>query len=772
MVFALMILGAMTTSFAATQGKDVVEIDTGSTVSTPVATPNAPAEVKTVKTVAEAKNADAGLLEDVSIGESQVVIKGKNLSLLKTFTLDDGRIVLDFKNCKLASHALNVTGTGVIKGARWAVRGNDARLVLLASIGVKGKPQKTESGYTFSYGSGGPKKSAEVSKSAPVEKSKASEKSKTEIVKTEEAVPVTPISRLIGQALKPMENGWKIILTMDSPARYKILKLTGPDRVLVHFTNTKMDLADKDVFQKLDGAKSKGLLQFQARQYMQKPVPITEVALTLAPGASFQVDRDANQVVLVVTNLPVSEKTAAKAGNLNQLVSVDVDGADLKTVLKALGQEAGYDTDISDAVDGAVNQKLKDVPLRTALAVLLTPGNYQYEIQGNLLRVGSPAYLVVSKSLMPHVTDIISVGSMSPTDLDTLVRAILPATNASKGTADSTRNVLVLNGTPGDIAEYKAAMRDLKLDSSEADRITRVVKLNYADPALTAALVKPYLTPMGKAQIDTRGQSLVLWESASNMGVLLELIKELDVPLQQVLIESTIVEVNISKVNDIGVNWTATQSGDPNLVGSVYQPAGQVAGSTSPGTLSFGTLKSGFNISATLSALESKQNGKVISRPKIATSNGQAAMIQTIENVIYIVGATTVNNGTATTTYSSSSLALPIALNVLPRITDDGKITTSIGVTITSQSGNAVGLPGGGTAQPPTTTQQAQTTVTVKNGETIVIGGLVRDTVEDDVTRVPLLGSLPILGSLFRNTTKTTKKVELIIFVTPTLMEN
>jgi len=205
----------------------------------------------------------------------------------------------------------------------------------------------------------------------------------------------------------------------------------------------------------------------------------------------------------------------------------------------------------------------------------------------------------------------------------------------------------------------------------------------------------------------------------------------------------------------------------------VYQPAGQLANSTSPGTLAFGTLKSGFNINATLSALESHQSGKIISRPKIATSNGQAAMIQTVENVVYNIVAITVNNGTSTTSASSVMLALPISLNVTPRITDDGKITTSIGVTITSETRapQAIGSTGS-TSQPETTVQQAQTTVTVKNGETIVIGGLVRDTIEDDVQRVPLLGSLPILGALFRNTTKTTKKVELIIFITPTLMES
>jgi type II secretory pathway component GspD/PulD (secretin) len=230
--------------------------------------------------------------------------------------------------------------------------------------------------------------------------------------------------------------------------------------------------------------------------------------------------------------------------------------------------------------------------------------------------------------------------------------------------------------------------------------------------------------------------------------------------------------VNIEKLSQVGVDWTASRSGDPSITGSLYQPAGTAAGLTDPGTLAFGTLKSGFNINATLSALESHSNGKIISRPKIATSNGQAAMIQTVENVVYITASTTVNNGTTTTTYASATVALPIVLNVTPRITDDGRITSNIAVTITSETVAPVAIGGGTTSQPETTTQQAQTTVTVKNGETIVIGGLVRDTVQETIQRVPLLGSLPILGTLFRNTSKDNKKVELIIFITPTLLEN
>jgi len=773
-VVALTLIWAATTLFASAQTKGVLEIDTGASA---VASPTAVAETKAVAK-AVASTLSGGLLEDVVLGEGKVSVLGKNVPEPKISNLDGGRVLMVFKGSALAKPSLSVTGTGLVKTARWAAHGADAHVVLVVTKALKGTGSKDEGGYTYKFDSvpetsslstSATAKKAEAQAAKPATKAEVAAIPASTNPSNQEAPAVLPAARLIGQAMKSTENGWKIILTLDSPARYKVLKLTSPDRVLVHFENTKLDVAEKDLRKKLDGAKSKGLLSMEARQIIQKPQPRAEVLVTLAPGASFQVDRDANQVVLGVTQSSVVSSPVAKTANLNQNVSLDVSNADLRLVIQSLAQEAGFESEVSASVTTTVNQHLKDVPLKTALAILLTPGQYKYEVDGNMIRVGTADELQVTKALLPHRTEIISAGGMKATNLQSLVDSILPETNTAKTQIDTDRNAVIVYGTAGDIAQYKAAMRDLKLDSSETDRITRVVKLNYASPTSAKELLEQYLTPMGKAQIDARSQSLVLWETANNMGVLLELIKELDVPLQQVLIESTIVEVNISKVSDIGVDWSASRTSDPRVSASLSQRA---SNSINPGELSFGTIKSGFNVNAALTALETHQNGKVISRPKIATSNGQEAIIQTTENVVYVTQELTVNNGTSTVTTTSFTLPLPISLKVIPRITDDGRITTDIAVTITSVSGTAIALPGGGQSQPPTTKQEAQTKLTVKNGETIVIGGLVRDTIQDNVNKVPLLGSVPILGSLFRSTTKTTKKVELIIFITPTLMES
>ncbi len=753
---------------------DEFDFSSGGAVATPA--PAAKGEAPKAKP----EMAPSGTLQDVVVDEAGVAISGQNLPTPSSSTLDNGRVLLKFKDTAVKPVTKALKGAGAVVEAHWAYHSDkkETWLVLTVKAGNQGKIEKTEKGFSYRFGAPSKETQAVAPKTAPTAlttPTPVTGKGSGNANAAAESVPALAhgSARLIGQMVKPLSDGYKVVLTSDSPVRYKVHKLVSPDRVLILFNDTKMDLSDKNRNLKVEveSGKPGGLLRVEAQQLKLKPSPISEVILTLLPGALFQVDRDANQVVVTVTAAHPSEKMTARTGNLGTLVSVDLQGADLPTVLKALGAEAGFEVDVLKDVVGTVNQRLKDVPLRTALAILLSSANpsgvgYQYEVQGNLLRVGTASALANSKLNMPHITELITPGNMTAVQLDTLVKAVLPVSNAIKTTPDVTRNVLVLNGTPSDVAEYKSAMRDLKLDSSDTDRITRVVKLNYADPAALKPMLTQYLTPVGQIQVDPRSQSLIVWESAANMGVILEVIKELDVELQQVLIESTIVEVNTDHLNELGVLWTADNGGvNPGVSAGLTQ-----LGSTfNPGAINFLTARAGFNVNATLNALESNQDGKIISRPKIATLNGQAALIETTENVIFTTQSITFPpaGSNPIITQSFVALPLPISLKVTPRITDDGKITTVIEVNITSASGPAP--PSG---PPPTTVQHAITTLTVKNGETIVIGGLVRDIVQTTVKRIPLLGSLPILGALFRNTAKENKKVELIIFVTPTLLES
>ena len=682
-----------------------------------------------------------------------------------------GKILLIFKGTKLATLP-KVQVSGAVKAVRAANHGTDAWVVIDEDAVTAFNFDTTESGLKMTLTAGAPVAVAPKSDSpAPAATSKAAPE-------VSDAAPSSSdkksYARLLDASLRPMDGSLKIVLTADSPAKYTVRKLSIPEKLVIHFMNTHLDVPASE--QKVQGdsalmAKS-GLLSLELRQIGQNFSPISEALISIAPGTTYQIDRNLNQIVVSLTPPPVAEKPVERTGNLNQLISAELAGADLGAVVKTLADQAGFDVDMSSApVTGLVNEKFKNVPLKNALAVLLAPGNYTYEVQGNILRIGTQTTLTASKKILPQITDVIQpAGGMTPTQLQTLVQPILSASNAVSTEVDPVRNMLIVHGTASDVEEYKQAMRDLKLEpGEETNRITRVVKLNYADPASMMTILATYLTPIGHVQVDPRTQDLVIWEVPENMGVLLELVKEMDVKAPQVLIESNLVEVSDEKDLNLGIRWDINKAGGDTIASTANMLPTNLSGNiTTPPSFTFGTVKDNASITAQLEALETKKKGKIISRPRIATASGVAAEIDTVQNVVVQTIQNIIVQGAGTNqTITFNTVAVPINLKVLPRITDDGRITTQMAVTVTSITGTA---PSGG--PPPTTVETATTTITTKNGETIVIGGLVQETIQEEEDGIPLLQDLPILGSLFQSKSHTHQKQELIIFVTPTLIED
>ena len=690
-----------------------------------------------------------------------VSINGTALSEPSVEKISDKKLLIKFENTTLLLGAHLKFNNDFVKSIRSAAHDKAAWVVLDVAKVQNWTVNKTSSGYTLLLQAD--KTSQDLVQITPVVDNQ------TSLLDSSKASESGLFTRLIETSIKPLDKGIKLVLTSDQPAKYTFRKLSQPEKLILRFHATKLEVAEK--LRRFTGGDMEfvkgGLISMELRQIGPQFSPISEVILTLVPGTLNEIDRDLNQVVITLVAPVVSEKSTEKKADINQLVSMDIESADLNAVLKTLASESGFDVDfVSGPVVGVVNEKFDNVPLKTALSNLLAPGAYGYEVQGNRLRIGTQALLKSTKLTLPKITEIIHAsGGFTPAQLDTLVRAILDPNNASITAIDTVRNVIILNGTVGDVEQYKRTIDDLKLGSDAmGDRITKVVKLNYSDPTIVMGILTPYLTPVGKVQVEPRTTSLILWETAANMGVLLELVKELDIKSPQVLIESNIVEIDKSNSLALGFNWNLTQApGNPSLNGSLAGSIPAVAGS-----LGFGTVQGGVDISGTLSAMETKQLGKIISRPRVATASGVAAEIDSIENVIYTTNTQTIGlGGVVYNTLTYNKLALPVDLKITPRITDDGRITTVIVASVTSQTGDAAG-----TGPPPTSQQTANTTITIKNGETIVMGGLVRDTVTDSYSGVPLLMNLPLIGDLFQQKSLSHQKVELVIFITPTIIQD
>jgi general secretion pathway protein D len=262
-------------------------------------------------------------------------------------------------------------------------------------------------------------------------------------------------------------------------------------------------------------------------------------------------------------------------------------------------------------------------------------------------------------------------------------------------------------------------------------------------------------------EADTETNSLLVLTSTKNYDKIKPILDELDKPVGQVLIKCLFAEITYSDNVDFGTEFSML-----NL---------RSDGSSTQTSTIFGEPLQGLfvnNISGdldiTLHGLQEAGKLHILSRPYILTSNNQSATITVGSQVPFATGETTSNVGTQTTTEYRD---IGIILEVTPSINPDGLVNMTVRPEISSQSGESVQI-SEKLDLPVFTTRSSQTKVAVRDGQTIVIGGLIQDELRDTIKKVPLLGDVPLLGNLFKRTQKDKAKTELLIFLTPHVAAN
>ena len=235
------------------------------------------------------------------------------------------------------------------------------------------------------------------------------------------------------------------------------------------------------------------------------------------------------------------------------------------------------------------------------------------------------------------------------------------------------------------------------------------------------------------------------------------IIRMLDVPPKQVQIKAEFVEVKTSDVKRFGIDWSLDKLNESF--------SATLSGGTGNVVVGFATG----NLTATLRAQLTNDIGRVINSPIISTINNQNAYISIASEIPYWTSYNTVTGtGQIIEQAQPNFMDIDTHLNVLPRVNGDGTITMTLSPGV-ADTGNVVTGPDG-TDIPEQRTQELFTQRRVANGETIVVGGFIRKNDSTSVTKVPVLGDVPIVGSLFRGTSKTTQDSELLIFITPTII--
>lgn len=256
---------------------------------------------------------------------------------------------------------------------------------------------------------------------------------------------------------------------------------------------------------------------------------------------------------------------------------------------------------------------------------------------------------------------------------------------------------------------------------------------------------------------DQNTNSLIIVTSPDNMELIKQILGQIDRIPEQVMIETVIVEATLDRSEKLGVEWSFARGRSSASQGFGLQNA-------SPALQGFRYTLTPSDFGAFVNALQSDQKFQILSTPRIFTSNNAEAQINISQRVPYVVSTREDANGNLTFNYAFQDVG--IVLTVTPRITSNGYVTMEINQTANDLQGytsfNA----------PIVNQREADTTVSVKDGETIILGGIIRDSVTATTRKIPLLGDLPILGNLFKTTDKNKVKTELMVFLTPRLVKD
>ena len=295
-----------------------------------------------------------------------------------------------------------------------------------------------------------------------------------------------------------------------------------------------------------------------------------------------------------------------------------------------------------------------------------------------------------------------------------------------------------------------------------------VVDLKYAD----AKEVKDALAKLAAdIQVDRGGNRLIVVTSPRVIAEIQAIVAKLDIPARQVMLEARIIEVSTDATKRLGIDWDLLNRQSFVIVEGNSAPT---APGAQPALLPFvnglprsnEVKRQAKAFQAAIDLLLRDGNARVLANPKIATLNGKEATILIGQRIPYVVSGTTFAGGAAASTQTIQREEVGIKLRITPLINADGYITTEINPEVSS----VTDFRGTNSDLPVIATRQASTTVRLKDGNSVIIGGLLSEEKTRNVTKVPLLGQIPGLGLLFTHQSITTSKKDLVIEVTPRII--
>ncbi len=486
------------------------------------------------------------------------------------------------------------------------------------------------------------------------------------------------------------------------------------------------------------------------------------VVIRLRKGEKVSVSTFQRGKVLSV-NIEPQELMIARAGAggdnrftfVGDKVTFDFKDIEVVNALRLIAQMSNLNIIMSDDVSGKLTMRLIDVPWDQALDLILTSKGLGQEKVGNVLRIAPIATLRGE------------------------YKTRLAVQKGSEALEPLVTEFITLNFTK--VAAVKAMIASATANASKVAKAA-VGKDSAPAKASSAGI----LSSRGSVLTDDRTNTLIVNDTQSSIDNVKRLIMAIDQPVRQVLIAARVVEATSDFNRDIGIQWGGTYNAQSrqNFPGaiSIGQPAaaqtnataiaggGGIAAAAAKGFLvdlpaaaangaigiSLGSFNNAINLDLALSAAELNGSAKVVSNPRVVTTNLKPATISQGTKIAVVTGQGA--NNAATTTYVDATLNL----TVTPQITSKDTVLMDVNISKDSPVGTSSNI----------NTKTVTTNVNVKSGETVVIGGVYERTRGKTKNSVPVLASLPVLGWLFQKNIEIDNRTELLIFITPQIMQN
>jgi type IV pilus assembly protein PilQ len=492
-----------------------------------------------------------------------------------------------------------------------------------------------------------------------------------------------------------------------------------------------------------------------------------------------------NEYVLEVTPKGAATAAVGQAGAAAQPqryagkpVTFNFQDVPVRTILQLVAEESGLNIVAADTVQGNLTLRLINVPWDQALDVVLRAKSLDKRRDGNVVWVAPQVEIAAFEQAR-------EAARMSLESKSELVNEIIVINYAN---AEEVATLL----TEGSKTAQGGGQGNQGAQGAEADR--------------------GFLSPRGSVSFDTRSNTLLVADTAKKVQGIKDLVAVLDRPVDQVLIEARIVIAQESFAREIGARFGVSgtegdvvtsgntesnrnflnQVAENNAALALYQAqladfnAGLIQqrperpeltvpaftqilntrfANNTASTMAFTILGNSLDLDIELQAIQEEGRGEVVANPRVITANQREAIIKQGDEIGYVTVQGAGGQQTATVQFKEALLEL----KVTPTITQDNRVFLALGVKKDEVAG-FIEVPGGGSV-PQITKREVNTAVLINNGQTVVVGGIYEFEKREDLSKVPFLGDIPGIGNLFRNKKRDTEKAELLIFVTPRILQ-